>query len=631
LGLSRPQFFILFPIFFAAAVMLGCGGGSSTTSFEQPANFSLSPSGALVEAGQSVQFTVTGSGGSGSATPVWKVNGVTGGSSATGTVTSSGTYIAPATLPTGTVAVTMTMTTSGATTSTSPAVVSFFNSQDFSGTVSSSINPLVASYSVPAPLGSTVQVQFGATTAYGLTTWTLPASTTASSGSGASISTAVLVAGMRANTTYHMQAMLKLASGKQILDSDHTFTTGTIPAATLPTLTIPQPALAGAAPGVEMLDIFNQMNTTGLLQAVVTDLQGNVIWYYPLGTEEVPYPLKPLPNGNILIVISGPTRELIREIDLAGNTQFELTREQISAGLTAIGSSLQVANLHHDILKLPNGHYIILFNYNPLLADGSVSTVTGDGLVDWDPVQGKPVWTWSAFDHLSTSHAPYSATDWTHSNAIIYSPDDGNLIMSMRNQNWVLKLNYQDGAGDGSVLWRLGPGGDFTMPAGQAPIEWNYGQHYPTVVSPNSSGIFSLMFFNNGNNRLVDSSNDVCGTTGFIACYSSVPIVQLNESAKTAQVTWETKLAPHYSICCGDALILPNGNVEYDVAFDVATPNQSFFQEVTQEATPQLLWQMNLVGQLAYRGFRITSLYPGVSWTQEAIATASTPAVKKKQ
>ena len=616
-------------MFIAVAIMLGCGGTSSSdTSFEQPANFFLSPSNVLVEAGQTVAFTPTGSGGQVVTSPVWKVNGVAGGSASTGTITANGAYTAPTTLPTG--AVTVTMTTAAGNLTTAPAVVGFFSDANFSGTVSTTNNPLVASYNVPAPLGATVQVQFGTTTAYGLTTWAQPATTTTTLVSSSSISTTVLVAGMRAGTTYHMQAALKLASGKQILDSDHTFTTGTIPAATLPTLTIPQPALAGAAPGVEMLDIFNQMNTTGLLQAVVTDIQGNVIWYYPLGTEEVPYPLKPVPNGNILIVISGPTRELIREVDLAGNTQFELTREQIDAGLTAIGSPLQVANLHHDILKLPNGHYVILFNFNPVLPDGSTSPVTGDGLVDWDPVQGKPVWTWSAFDHLSTSHAPYSPTDWTHSNAVIYSPDDGNLIMSMRNQNWLLKINYKDGAGDGTVVWRLGPDGDFTMPGGQAPLEWNYGQHYPTVVSPNSSNIFSLMFFNNGNNRLVDSANDICGTTGFIPCYSSVPIVQLNESAKTAQVTWENKLSPHYSICCGDALVLPNGNVEYDVAFDVTTPNQSFFQEVTQDQNPQLVWQMNLVGQLAYRGFRIPSLYPGVSWSQAAIAAANTAAVKKK-
>jgi hypothetical protein len=33
---------------------------------------------------------------------------------------------------------------------------------------------------------------------------------------------------------------------------------------------------------------------------------------------------------------------------------------------------------------------------------------------------------------------------------------------------------------------------------------------------------------------------------------------------------------------------------------------------------------MNITGQLAYRGFRIPSLYPGVEWTQAAIAAANT-------
>jgi arylsulfate sulfotransferase len=151
-----------------------------------------------------------------------------------------------------------------------------------------------------------------------------------------------------------------------------------------------------------------------------------------------------------------------------------------------------------------------------------------------------------------------------------------------------------------------------------------------SVVSTNSAGIFQLMLFNNGNNRVVDASNDLCGTVGAIPCYSSVPIFELNESANTAQVLWETSLSPHFSTCCGDALVLPNGNVEYDVALDVLAPNQSFIQEVTQEQPPQLVWRMNVAGQLTYRGFRIPSLYPGVIWTQGAIAAANAGAEAKR-
>jgi arylsulfate sulfotransferase len=594
---------------FSAILLSGCASGGS--EFFQPAWFKVTPNAVILEAGQSLQFSTT---------PVvdtntWKVNGVVGGSATSGTITSSGAYTAPLSVPSGSVSVTMTDPVSGAT--TGPAQVSFFSPKHFAaGTVSSSNHPQVALYTIAAPLGATVQVQFGTSTNYGLTTWAQPASGT---------STAVLVAGMRANTTYHMQATLRLASGQQVMDSDHTFTTGNLPAAMIPSITIPQAAGANTAEGVELLDRYDYF--TSQLLAFVTDLAGNVIWYYPLNKGEVPEPIKPLPNGHMLLVVLGATDD-VREIDLAGNILYQLTLAEINTGLTAIGNPFQAETLHHDILKLPNGHLILLANYTQTITG---QPVLGDALVEWDPQAQMPVWTWSTFDHIPLTHAPNGLTDWTHSNAIVYSPDDGNLVLSMRNQNWVIKINYQDGAGDGRILWHLGPDGDFTLPAGQAPIEWNYGQHYPTFVSSNSAGIFQLMFFNNGNNRFVDAGNDVCGTAQFIPCYSSVPIFELNESAQTAQVVWETNLSPHYSICCGDALVLPNGNVEYDVAYDVNTPGQAYIQEVTQEQPPQLLWQMNVQGQPLYRGFRIPSLYPGVAWTQSAIAGANVGAVSKRQ
>lgn len=545
----------------------------------------------------------------------WKVNGVVGGSAASGTITSSGVYTAPLSIPSGSVYITMNDPVSGET--TSPAQVSFFSPKNFAGgTVSSSNHPQVALYTIAAPLGATVQVQFGTSTNYGLTTWAQPASGT---------STGVLVAGMRANTTYHMQAKLQLASGQQATDADHTFTTGDLPADLIPNIAIPQAAAPGAAPGVELMDLFAQPQNQ--LVALATDLAGNVVWYYKMNPGELPFPIKPLPNGHMLVVTYTATNE-IREIDLAGNVIYRLSAPNLNAGLAAINAPFQAQTIHHDTLKLPNGHFVTLVNYTQTIAG---TAVLGDAIVDWDPQAQMPAWTWSTFDHLSLTHAPYGVADWTHANAIIYSPSDGNLILSMRNQNWVVKINYQDGAGDGSILWTLGLGGDFTLPSGQAPIEWNYGQHYPTVVSPNSAGIFQLMFFDNGNGRFVDANNDVCGTPGFIPCYSSVPVLELNESAKTAQVLSEINLSPHYSICCGDALMLSNGNIEYDVAYDVNTPNQSFIQEVTPEQTPELLWQMNVTGQLMYRGFRIPSLYPGVEWPQSAIATANAGAVKAKQ
>ncbi len=72
----------------------------------------------------------------------------------------------------------------------------------------------------------------------GLNTWQQP---TASGGGPVNI----LVAGMKMNTAYHMRANAVFADGSQFNDIDHTFTTGTVPAANLPTITVTTPT-AGA-------------------------------------------------------------------------------------------------------------------------------------------------------------------------------------------------------------------------------------------------------------------------------------------------------------------------------------------------------------------------------------------------
>jgi hypothetical protein len=493
--------------------LCGCGGGAAHSNLgttTAATSLTITPSSALLVPGESLQFIATG-GSNSLVNPAWLVNGIVGGSASLGSITASGLYTTPTSPPTSTVQVTMVNAVSGATSNAVP--VSIFSPTNFeAGKVSSSNNPQAALYTFKAPQGASVQVQFGMSTNYGLMTSGQQAP---ADGGGVNI----LVAGMRASTMYHMQAVVHLPGGQQLVDADHTFTTGALPANLVPTITIPQAAGAGAAPGVEVLDMYN-LNTNQLL-TVVTDLAGNVIWYYPLNPGEVPYPIKPLPNGHMLVVVAGNIGE-IREIDLAGNVLYRLSIADVDKGLTAIGASFLVANFHHDILKLPNGHLIILVNFTQTFTDQpGFSTVTGDALIDWDPQAQLPVWTWSAFNHIPLTHDPVSNTDWSHANAVIYSPDDGNLILSMRNQNWIVKINYQDGAGDGKILWHLGPDGDFILPSGQAPIEWNYGQHYPTMVSTNSAGNIKLMFFNNGNDRLIDASNDVCGTAGFTACYSS--------------------------------------------------------------------------------------------------------------
>jgi arylsulfate sulfotransferase len=477
------------------------------------------------------------------------------------------------------------------------------------GIVSLTANPLVANYQIAAPAGSQVMVEFGQTTAYGLTTWWQD---TPADGSAANL----LVAGMRAAATYHMRALVRFPSGFVQSDVDHTFTTPTLPANLVPQAVVTQLSGSPPAPGIELADLFyvgqNQY------RPVAYDLNGNMIWYYDFGAagaQDSPHPIKLLPNGHMLInVFGGQDAQGFREVDLAGNLIRSLTPQVLNARLAAAGFSLVSEGMHHDFALLPNGHIIALVyeyrTFTDLPGYPGQTLVVGDSLVDLDP-NWNPVWTWSTFDHLDVNRHPMSFPDWTHSNAIIYSPEDGNLILSSRHQYWVMKIDYRDGRGTGDILWRLGPGGDFQLLNGD-PSQWNYAQHYPKLMSSRSAGVFELGVFDNGNNR-VDASGNPCGDPPATPCYSRPVVFQLNEYKKTARIVWEDRL-PVFSLCCGNVGLLPNGDFEYDVAIASSSPQSAYVEEVTYTDFPVPVWQMSFPGQLAYRATRIPSLYPGVQW-----------------
>ena len=73
-------------------------------------------------------------------------------------------------------------------------------------------------------------------------------------------------------------------------------------------------------------------------------------------------------------------------------------------------------------------------------------------------------WVWDAFDWLDTSRLPTLGEgpgDWLHANSIAWSPEDGDLIVSLRAQDWVIKIDYANGTGDGHVVWTVGAGRRF--------------------------------------------------------------------------------------------------------------------------------------------------------------------------
>ena len=427
---------------------------------------------------------------------------------------------------------------------------------------------------------------------------------------------------MKPQTTYHMRAHVDWTDGSWV-DQDQTFTTGPLPSSLTPpgiSVTRPTPNLS-PAPGVELLSLV-EPPATSMLASVVTDLQGNVIWYCPPDA----VPLKPMPNGHFILNLQTD----LREVDLACNTIRDVPIAQVNQSLQAQGYDFTVppqpigpaeSPFHHDMLVLPNGHWIGLVLTTKSFTDVPVypgtTDVIGDALVDID-LKGNVVWAWNSFDHLDVNRHPYfGLPDWTHSNAIVYTPD-GSLLLSVRAQSWVLKIDYADGAGSGNILWQLGPSlpgdvGNFFTLSNSDPTQWFYSQHYPNLLSTNGSQM-TLAVMDNGDFR-TDSSGVQCGTgTTTPACYSRAAIFQIDESTYTASLLWED-LSGFYSFWGGSAGVLSNGNVEFDMTTvnGVAT---SQIMEVTQTDNPQVVWQLATTGENAYRGYRLPSLYPGVTWQQ---------------
>jgi arylsulfate sulfotransferase len=604
---------------YALLLILFVGGCSSNyqAPAPQPLTITVTPTKAALGTGQSAPFTATGD-------PTGVTWSVTPSGGAAGSIDSSGNFTAPS----GSQSMTATITATSKTNSaySSSATVNIVAP----GVIAPTNNVQVAQYTISPAASANVSVQFGLDTTYGLTTWTQPAPA-----AGGPVS--LFVAGMKQSTLYHMRAVVAFADGSSFNDADQTFTTGALPTGLLPTIT--STTTAGMTPqsGVESMNLANIGGTPVALSAVVTDLNGNVLWAYNSGiVGDLSAPMKLMPNGHFLINYSQAApdggNQVLQEVDLGNNVIWQMTAAQLNTALataTCTGCNINVIGVHHDFTVLPNGHIIVIASTTKTLTDGT--TPMGDVVIDLGDMENVggnnpthaplPVWLWNEFDHLDTNRRPYLYPDWTHSNAIIYSKDDGNLIISIRHQNWLVKFDYNNGTGTGNVLWRLGYQGDFALlnadgSADNTNTDWFFAQHGPSFVSTNTTGKFSLVLFDNGDDRgvAVPVTGGTCGVTGQPACFSAVPIFSLDETAKTATLVFNPT-TPDYSFFGGGAQVLKNGHVEYTESASSPLPaNNAAIFEVTQTTPPQTVWQMHITGQVAYRGFRIPSLYPGVQW-----------------
>jgi hypothetical protein len=453
-----------------------------------------------------------------------------------------------------------------------------------SAVVSPTSNPLVALYSAPSAPVSSMRVEFKPQGS------SQPWSSTAPLPIVPGESTNFLVAGLLPDTTYLMRHVLDDGTTSAPL----AFTTGSLPTSlNFPTFKVQMAPTARTDLTQDIVfHVGIDPGQSGIANTVATDLMGRVVWYFdPVANALPSYAPTLVPGGTVLLLggqlnrIGGAT--VLREVDLAGDTLRETNIDAVNAELAALGQN-PISDFNHDIQRLPNGDTAVLATTPRFIPIKGKSTLyQGDMVLVLDQ-NFQLAWVWDPFKWLNVHRLPTlgeGSRDWMHANAIAWSPADGNLILSMRNQDWVIKIAYANGTGDGHVIWRLGPGGNFRIISAD-PSPWFSHQHDVRYINNNT-----LVLFDNGNVRR--SKNPGANSRG--------QELVLDETRRVATLVVNANLG-NYAPYMGSAQMLPNGNLVFD------SPLAEQTIEVLPSGRKTYVLKMNLKGA-QYRSYMYASLY----------------------
>lgn len=409
---------------------------------------------------------------------------------------------------------------------------------------------------------------------------------------------------------------------------------------------------------------------------VVTDLYGKFLWYYvqPGAGSLLTRPLQG--GGFLAIQsgagwdVKAQANQIARQVDLAGNVLHETNTGILQQQLIALGDSNAqpcssitnpvvgsacLGGLHHEVTQsFPNGYTALLADIEKIFPAGTQGDTTGlpvdiigDVIIVMDE-NWQVVWYFDTFDHdtgppqldinrppvlgetciakqggcppvflLGPGIAP-KAHDWLHANSVYYWPapqngtSKGDIIWSSRHQDWVMRVNYQDTAGTGDILWRLGPCGDFTFNnTNNDPWPWNSHQH---EVAMENDGAGPLSLFDNGNTRVSPPSGPH-SSSGCLAGTGSGDSrgMALTVDETTMQVTPViSQDLGVLSIAMGSAQLLEDGNFFFEAPFVVKTLNKTVSYAIELYPTAGTVNGTQVLNQEAtegYRGWQFPSMY----------------------
>lgn len=396
---------------------------------------------------------------------------------------------------------------------------------------------------------------------------------------------------------------------------------------TFPNLELIQAEPSAMEPGYTLFEI----DAVSADYAAIVDSGGELVWY---NTLPAGFDIRQLADGNLFMpwVTNFVEFNLLGQI--VGSWDAPVLPIDVHDGVpTEHGTILY---LNDAIKSVPNFPSSVTASNSPT----STANVLYQGVVEISVTNASLLNTWSPIDVLDPVRISYlftmasdgltnSGWDTEHSNAVLEDPVDDSLIVSMRNQNAVVKISRTTG----QLKWILGPHENWgpqwqpylLTPVG-SPFAWQYGQHAP-ILTPQGT----LVLYDDGNYRASPFETQIPNDQN----YSRAVEYRIDETTMEVSQVWE-----YGSTNSGQWFFTPyQGNAEPEPAtgnilinfpavayVDGGTPSLRYpsatmarFQEVTHDLTPTVVFDLavTLLDKPAssskscsvYRAHRIPDLY----------------------
>ena len=458
------------------------------------------------------------------------------------------------------------------------------------------------------------------------------------SANGGEEETMVPIVGMRANRDHTIKVTLKDSSGA-VRSETYSHRTPPLPENPLefPPIRVVESKPAEMEPGITFLSVrrraprrAHQMTSQqkdfsvnwGMLVAL--DSAGEVVWYYK--SDSRTSGIARLANGNILMHRADSATT---EIDMLGNVVRQLYAEGRPFPPPTEDNAVPIKGmqtLHHQPHEMPNGNFLAFSANGHLIKDYPTSETdpdapTADQMVMADTVveltpEGEIVWAWDTMDYLDPYRIGYDTfwsywwvrgfdqhRDWTHANGLSYDESDNSVLVSLRNQSAILKIDKASG----DIRWILGRHDNWPehlqskllTPVGD--LMWPGYQHNPRMTDDGTVILFD--------NRAHGGTLPFEEVPPLQTMFSRAVEFSVDEAAMTVTQTWTTGDEqgedPCFSYAMSDAWRLPKTE-NHLVIFAFCTPLREGVTQDVMDQTKQSVDELSYGGRMVeYAGEKV--------------------------